>query len=106
MADWSSVFWTTPGDREIAKCRFCDWKTEHPKAFRMRAHAATCEEVPQDAKERIARYQEEKDQRAQLRREAQQEAGSTTGTPTAVKKPKRSHDSSSTPASGAQPIFK
>lgn len=70
----------------------------------MRAHAAICDEVPQEAKDRIARNQEEKDQRAQLRREAQ-DTGSAAGTPTVIKKPKRSHDSSAA-ASGAQPIYK
>lgn len=99
------------GDREIARCRFCNWKTEHPKAFRMRAHAALCEHVPAEAKERLARNQEEKDQRAALRREAHADAdgvmggsGSQGGTPNALKKPKRAHDG--TPGSGAQAAYK
>lgn len=26
-------------DKKLAKCKYCTWRTEHPKAFRMRSHS-------------------------------------------------------------------
>lgn len=71
----------------------------------MRAHAAVCDAVPDEAKERLARHQEEKDQRAQMRREAAPDGTSSAGTPAAApKKAKRAHDG--TPSSGATSTYR
>lgn len=31
-----------------AQCRYCNWRADHPKAFRMRTHAALCPGLPPD----------------------------------------------------------
>ncbi|KAM0788618.1 hypothetical protein ACM66B_001737 [Microbotryomycetes sp. NB124-2] len=49
------------GDKMLASCRFCGWRTEHPKAFRMRTHAEQCDNLPEHDKERMRSWQDEKD---------------------------------------------
>ena len=51
------------GDREVARCHYCTWKTDHPKAFRMRAHALTCENLPAEKKLLVEGWQTEKDEK-------------------------------------------
>lgn len=59
----------TAPDRDVARCRYCIWKTEHPKAFRMRAHALICEGIPSDKKELVQQWQTEKDNKKQAKEE-------------------------------------
>ncbi|GAA6037956.1 hypothetical protein JCM8097_009508 [Rhodosporidiobolus ruineniae] len=59
------------GDRTVAVCQYCSWKTEHPKAFRMRTHVAACDLIPQEKKDELARHQEEKEEKKKLKDEAQ-----------------------------------
>ncbi|GAA5884490.1 hypothetical protein JCM6882_005272 [Rhodosporidiobolus microsporus] len=82
------------GDRDVAKCSYCGWKTDHPKAFRMRSHVAACELIPQDKKDELARAQEEKEQKKQLKAEAADALGpgSASGAASAPKKAKRDHN--------------
>ncbi|GAA5939634.1 hydroxyisourate hydrolase [Sporobolomyces koalae] len=57
------------GDRVLASCRFCDWKSEHPKAFRMRAHVQACERIPLEKKQQHAQYEQDKVRNKQLQQE-------------------------------------
>ncbi|GJN87370.1 hypothetical protein Rhopal_000319-T1 [Rhodotorula paludigena] len=79
------------GDREVAKCRYCQWKTDHPKAFRMRAHVATCELIPQDRREDLQRFQEEKEHRQAIKKEHAEQLGAAGGG-APPKKVKRDHN--------------
>ncbi|GAA5935386.1 hypothetical protein JCM1841_001941 [Sporobolomyces salmonicolor] len=106
------------GDRSVARCRYCSWKTDHPKAFRMRTHVAACDMIPQEKKDEQVHHQEEKEQRKLIKQqhfaEEQQLSGNNGGVtalvvgpssgPAAPKKSKRDHSgeilvgpSSSTP---------
>ncbi|GAA6019468.1 hypothetical protein JCM10207_001399 [Rhodosporidiobolus poonsookiae] len=79
------------GDRDVAKCRYCQWKTDHPKAFRMRTHVAACDMIPQDKKDDMARWQEEKEQKKAVKAEHADALGSNS--PAAPqKKVKRDHN--------------
>ncbi|BGP23416.1 transthyretin/hydroxyisourate hydrolase family protein [Rhodotorula toruloides] len=75
------------GDRDVARCRWCSWKTDHPKAFRMRAHVQQCELIPQEKKDELERFQHDKEERLQAKKE-RAEARAAAGAP-APKKVKR-----------------
>ncbi|GAA5936643.1 hypothetical protein JCM3775_000154 [Rhodotorula graminis] len=79
------------GDRDVATCCYCSWKTDHPKAFRMRAHVISCDMIPQERKDDLARFQEQKEQRLAIKKE-QADQALATGGGSAVKKFKRAHD--------------
>ncbi|BGO90234.1 hypothetical protein NBRC10512v2_002281 [Rhodotorula toruloides] len=57
------------GDRDVARCQWCSWKTDHPKAFRMRAHVQQCELIPQEKKDELERFQHDKEERLQAKKE-------------------------------------
>ncbi|GAA5967128.1 hypothetical protein JCM11641_000449 [Rhodosporidiobolus odoratus] len=82
------------GDREVARCRFCQWKTDHPKAFRMRTHVAACDLIPQDQKDELARHHEKKEQQRLVKAEQAEAAAakSPAGSSSGAKKVKRDHD--------------
>ncbi|GAA6051637.1 hypothetical protein JCM3770_001205 [Rhodotorula araucariae] len=90
------------GDRDVAKCCFCSWKTDHPKAFRMRAHALACDMIPQDRKDELLRYQEQKEQRQQIKKESADALQAAGGAP--PKKAKRDHDGNAVPIRCVQPF--
>ncbi|GAA5898959.1 hydroxyisourate hydrolase [Sporobolomyces salmoneus] len=49
------------GDHSLATCNYCEWKSEHPKPFRMKAHVLTqCEGIPEESKREFSQYEEEK----------------------------------------------
>ncbi|GAA5950298.1 hypothetical protein JCM3765_004494 [Sporobolomyces pararoseus] len=49
------------GDRSLASCKFCDWKSDHPKAFRMKTHILSqCEGAPLEQKKELIQYEAEK----------------------------------------------
>ncbi|GAA6061618.1 hypothetical protein JCM10212_000960 [Sporobolomyces blumeae] len=48
------------GDRQLATCRYCGWRSDHPKAFRMRSHVQTCAVIPKAKKIEQLEHQEEK----------------------------------------------
>ncbi|GAA5937754.1 hypothetical protein JCM10213_001883 [Rhodosporidiobolus nylandii] len=97
---WEMFDVTGSDDGAVAKCRFCEWKTDHPKAFRMRIHVAACDLVPQDKKDELAKYEEEKEQKKALKAEqaalkAEQAEAQGSGSPARpgpAKKQKRNHD--------------
>ncbi|GAA6017874.1 hypothetical protein JCM11491_001200 [Sporobolomyces phaffii] len=62
------------GDRTFASCKHCDWKSEHPKAVRMKAHVLTqCPAIPASAKLAFLQYDEDKARTKQLQHEYEQE---------------------------------
>ncbi|GAA5853563.1 hypothetical protein JCM3766R1_003130 [Sporobolomyces carnicolor] len=49
------------GDRTLALCKFCEWRSEHPKAFRMKTHVvAQCEQIPDETKQAFIREEAER----------------------------------------------
>lgn len=59
-----------PGDRTLATCRYCDWKSEHPKTFGMRAHVKACENVPEEKKLEFKQLEQAKREAKNLQKEA------------------------------------
>ena len=57
------------GDRTLATCRYCDWKSEHPKTFGMRAHVKACENVPQGKKLEFKQLEEAKREAKKLQKD-------------------------------------
>lgn len=55
------------GDKDFAKCQFCSWKTDHPKAFRMRAHVVTCDAIPDETKARLESWQAAKEDKKAMK---------------------------------------
>ncbi|KAI5474966.1 hypothetical protein MNV49_002150 [Pseudohyphozyma bogoriensis] len=67
----------------MAQCQFCSWKTDHPKAFRMRNHALACDGLPADKRAMVEQWQQEKDA-------GKPDTGAEGGAPTQAKKRKQS----------------
>ncbi|KAK4050938.1 hypothetical protein OIO90_004914 [Microbotryomycetes sp. JL221] len=77
------------GGKMLATCKHCGWRTEHPKAFRMRAHAESCTQVSEHDKQRIRLWQDEKESKRQERGTT---GNSSTGGKKKARHPHSPHD--------------
>ncbi|GAA5868699.1 hypothetical protein JCM8547_003787 [Rhodosporidiobolus lusitaniae] len=94
------------GNREVAKCRWCGWRTDHPKAFRMRSHVIACQQIPQEEKDDLARVQEEKEQKRASKAELADSLGGPPAAsgPAAPKKAKRDHEGNEVVIAPKRPV--
>ncbi|GAA6059444.1 hypothetical protein JCM10212_005383 [Sporobolomyces blumeae] len=65
------------GDRVLATCRFCDWRSDHPKVFRMRAHVQACDKIPNDKKVEHIELEQERNRLKLFKRELAAETHAT-----------------------------